>query len=675
MAFNMEKAKAQHEKAKAHPQYDEEKMRKFFTKNGAENEQLTQLFTTALTPLKQAGEGIVQPASEPFTKEDAIVAGVRYAPPVVAGLATMNPLVAAGAGGIGEYAARKLEDRFEDKEYADLADYAWEEMKDLGIAAGTAAADYSGARWLGPIFTRSKNWIMGRGAAKALPTDIGEARKITQQALKDSTPKRFQRIDSALERKNITPESLSLDQLGMSEKKFAGIGAAYREAFFSRGMAAKADKMKLDQLTAPIQEFFSQLQKTNNATEFGTLVRSMLKGEVDLVKLNRNALYAEVKDRMAGQNIGVNLEQLRGFINQGKKDFRGDIKEIFEKKLLAISELDLDQSWGNLPFKQVWAAKQELNAFYKKGQRGPAKKFHDYIVNPMEDALKTDREALRMFQEAESYLGATKDRLQNKLITGVANTLQETPTIVLKNMKEGARTDTLLAWKKIFKESGTGVPGRPKATPGTLTMAQYDKTVLQPLQHSVLNEAADEFGMLDGKKLVKVFKDLSSNEDPFLQELFGNTKDNLLNFAIAIRTMGEVPTGAVAIKLMQGGQLMMLGSAALNQITGNPVVSGATGATLAGASLLLYAAPIAIQKVMMNKTLLKKLTNGLQSGPKSAAFHRAVAILTTHSITSRFDYRNMSEARKAFFTSLEPKLSNFEEQPIPPLSPLTPDAP
>jgi len=226
---------------------------------------------------------------------------------------------------------------------------------------------------------------------------------------------------------------------------------------------------------------------------------------------------------------------------------------------------------------------------------GKAKKLIGLVDSEIEKGLPSD--ALDAWRDANQFYRESMDQFQ--------------PIMIRKLMKYAEETGV-----------GSESIGRALFKPGNLTMIKKAKGALSPDEwekaqsfyiQRAFKEASDlKTGELNGTKLMNnLFNKASGMGDETLREIFAPEQLK------AIRDMGTTlkliqehnpdKTGRMLIQLAQGGALATLGGGAVFDTSDS--VKGSAAAILFG--------PMIVSRMLVNPSITRWLTKGLQMSPES----------------------------------------------------------
>jgi len=325
--------------------------------------------------------------------KEVVAAGVRYGPPIIAGIASGGSLSAASiaiqaiVNSGSEYAARRIERVATDPEM----ETHWDDLKAGGIAGLLDAGINALTLGMGKAFHAI-------GRKLFIPSEIPTEIRIAQDVLgtveptaqKDPTRRFIKWLRSQPTKR---PFSLTYGQLNAEEKNFVTwLEGAARAGIGSRGVMAKFDTRNEKAVIDLIERYIEERATKLTGPEFGRFARRIL-GDKDIVprthkvtgeslgemflpvQAYRKYLYKQFEDTLATSGMIIDLSNLRRYFNV---EGRG------------IMEGLPDKVYGRLRSVGLVPPLQPTSTARKSITRTSTTKTGETVVNQASDLTRTD---------------------------------------------------------------------------------------------------------------------------------------------------------------------------------------------------------------------------------------------------------------------------------------------
>jgi len=591
---------------------------------------------TTATFFETAAEGNLpdEELTEDIMKGVAIE-GLRYGPAVAAGATGVGAPAMATILGLSEVAAEELDELLNGRDYKDFNEFMSQKLDNVTQGVASATLSTMGDKWVVPFVAKgtkhikdfAKKVAASAGRPALIPKKIAPEMQVAQRFLRDLSPAKGK------------PFSLSLDQVNRGTQNIIeNVGSWARSGMFAQKRMRDFDLRNIRAVDGLLERYLNSIKNQMTPKDFGDNLYGILTNEINFVGGVRKGLYDAVDNIVEGTGLRTNISTLQDLFN--KRGFEAPATEI--RNLLGGL---LPKKGNDIPLEWAVEIKKRLNAL-SKGNIEPAIK---NMLNEAHKAIKPNilktldqiPAAKDAYILAESYAGATAERLRNKVMGAMGKKLKDFPSAILNTFRTATpvKMDRLIALENLFtKGDFPGVKGA-----SGLTKEMFEESVLQPIRHSVLSTAFNkETQSFSGKKLANALDRL---EPDFAKKVFGKDIKILRDAATTLKAIESQVSGEkVIVKLMQAG---VIGAAGTAVLSGQPITSIGAG------GVALFLIPNAFSRILTQPRLTQLLTSGIAKGPGSVAFERMVTMVAAQNAAANMDLQKMSVAAQDFYNKLE----------------------
>lgn len=592
---------------------------------------------------------------------------IRYGSTIGGGLA-FGPVGAAGGALLGETTARGLrtlqdmnlkeslqmqgglsEDQ---KDEIDLIDQKVDDTLEAGKAAG---AEYLGERWLGPLL--AKGW---RGGKALFSIGGRPIRRAMLPPLDEMSPdtKAVKGIVNKLGG-SLLPDQLDADGF---RKWLMG---AMRNALFTTKRLTYFDKWNEDIISKGIMKHVDDKFSVLDERQYGEFLTNLMiglkhkrfkGGELGFVNNLRRELYDISRETIAELSIKFDSRDLLSFYKSNRK--RQEVSSVFGKIHDLLPKKKTAEDWYNIPVEDAIEIKRRLNK-YLRGRDSPEKGVAEHLVRALkpqiDDALSQSNEALSAYKTAESFYGASADRLENKLMKQLYQRMKDNPSTIVSSFKGKGNIDRYLVLQEAFLggklPKGIDVTQLPtKLQRGTsLGEEAFEAAVRKPLQHNWFKLGTNNRGTLVGQKLETLF---GIHKAGYTNHLFGKeAREELMNLATALKIVQKAPTSAtVWIQLVQGGLFVAAASGGL---------ATESKKEFYGSAAVILFSPVILSRILTSPMKVRTLVKAIREGADSSAYVKAMRMALTLNAQEKIDIPNLDSPDSANFYT-EP----FVKEPV-----------
>lgn len=476
-------------------------------------------------------------------------------------------------------------------------------------------------------------------------------------------------------------ETLSLGQLNSAEgslwqqiESLAGGGS------FGRRKLMKHYEKSYKLLHNDLNNLFNLMGTHMDDVQYGDMVKKMLDGDIDFVKMMRTDFWKTARDTIEHDTSKVNIGPLIDHfakevgekgrsdafqVMRGINDFLG-LKNIYKGPIEDVERAayltpigDIKAAPREVTVKQAQALVHRLNEMVPNKKAGKAAgKASEITKKAFMDTLKKGNpEAHKAYTKAFEYHAQTAERLFKGNMPTIMKQLTTKPEALSKALKGGNEYSKLMAIKKAI------TTGKPRET--ALSMVDYKDKILKPLIFDICRESYDsgakvlsgDMLMASLKKHGAIFTPDFTKPGPYLEEVMGKELfDQTLDFAQALQKAGKSAAGqGIFIRFMEAGVIIGAVSGAASQIPG-------FGQRAAG----VFLAPVALANMLTSRRLLRTLTDGIQSPAGSTAGGRLVMTVAAENERANKTVQNMTGNAMNYYYSLIPKPAPPSYGQIPP---------
>jgi len=608
--------------------------------------------------------------------------------PLAGAVATRNPATLAALVGTSDLAASEIEEYFGNPEYTGAMDALKSQAKIVGKAGGSAAMSYWGDKYLLP-------W-MGQHASKLKNATI---RPLTKRVLGPRLmPKGGPPLEAITSQKFLgrlhpvegKPFSLTMDQMHVGQKTTTEeLGSLTRSGFFSSSVMRGADLRNIDKTTEFVKSF---MNAAHDATprEFGNMVATLVNKETGYLTHKTNKLFEDFRKMVYDKGVEVDLSKAFSFLRDNtdnrfvrsvlSKVVRSDpavlrsikggeemllrtheeLEAIFQMMSPAEANALIDSMIHTFPVETAVDLYHNMNRMFAKSKERGIKKFSGDFKKKVDKSLKESMDAVEpaahaKFLEANAFARKHGELIETNVISEILGKIgKEKPAAVMSMFTGAGGGDAFMALKRVFKESKT------------LTGADFDQNIRQPVRHWLLSQAVNkDTGVITGSSLGRILDTAEKNNGPeFLREVFGPQMPTVLReSATTLKLIQGTKESNIIIKMLQGAALMGIGGA----------IGASTGVSIeriAGGAIAVSMLPLVVSRIMSNPRLMRTVTDGFHAGVKSSKFQRALLTLGIVHREALNDMKGMSPEAIEFYSNPwfgEP----VERPPEPPLEGVT----
>lgn len=485
----------------------------------------------------------------------------------------------------------------------------------LGAAAGQQLAEVTRSLLTGEVapvaeslertLTAGALGALGEGAGQAAVRVVGKvlapfATKLSPEGLK---------AQAALERAGVkdvmTPaqltESRGLDILeNVTGASLFGAGrlTAMREKLIKEGIPALVD------------DVLTQFGSTRSGTEIGQLLAQSRTAAVEVFKGARKSLYEEV-DRLA-KGVVVDTKPVVAFLRENLARQSRTAERALSAADVTIDDLTIAVAGGGprapettfriaqeIRSKLLGVARKKPLSVDDQAVVNVAGKIAGLVDDQMEAAARSMApEALTAFRAANEFTKVGIDQLENELIRGLARRMGKQPSTIVPLLAAPNKADVLRTVK---------------AAVDTPTWEQFQGAMTTHL----VNRAADaKTGIVSGGQLLRQIKALG----PETAQLIFKDKEAVEQLGRTIEYLGrktaQEGTGRIFIQLRQAG-------------AGAELVAHPMRALMGGVAAATIVVPLQLGRLFTNPTAVRWLTRGIQAGPGTETFFKAVSKAVT----------------------------------------------
>ena len=265
----------------------------------------------------------------------------------------------------------------------------------------------------------------------------------------------------------------------------------------------------------------------------------------------------------------------------------------------------------------------------------------------LEEALLDNAAGKAALDLADSFLGESADRLENDIVKTIYDQLVSAPDALFQytTSSGGIGSGHLVGGKfglSRFKALQEAFESPRYSTLGT---EAFEKAVVKPSQVAYFRKATDPLGRIQGKKLESLFRVNSE----YTETLYGKESAKAIQeLGVALNLSQNVPqSNSVVMQLVQGGMMVkgLQAAASVGAIGGGAKYGGREGA-LGGAAVsgaVLFISPVVLTKLLTKPATIRAITKGIQAGPKTAAFQRAVATIAAINAAERTELADIQK--------------------------------
>lgn len=576
--------------------------------------------------------------------------------------------------GLAELGAREYEDYNSSKAYGTVVNRLHSHAENVVGGAGAAAVSYGVGKTLPPILEhimQGGRWALSKMAKRFLtpkrmePDILGAARMLKRV----STPADIY--------------GMTLGQLNRGTQNWMTfLEDTFRSSLFGKGRFFKND---LRNITAAENLFDDWLRANAYAVEqgigevnalgmpahksyaFGKILRDSIEGEVEWTNGLKTVLYTRFRNLMTDIGATVNMNRVGRFLAD-----RVDVDE-YNLAWRLVDDLvgARGRAIGNASFDAVGAdaalamrtrLNQAINALKKNPKNAYKVKIftevRDMIRDSMYDSARIySDQAYDAIKLADDYTGSVGEAFNKKMFQALKTRLDSAPEGVIGAIAtEGKHLSNLQAMEDYFiRKTVPGVSEAAGRAESVLGREMFEKTVIEPLRHSILSEAVKN-GQLLGPELKKI---LGRYDPAFIRKVFGEEGFQHLSDIASTLTVMQQAAGAggnkVFIQLIQGGALTALG---MNVARGGDVKASAGGA------LLVLLAPGVLGRMLTNKAFNQLLVDySLGTIPAHTFSSRVATILSSQAIAKRIrDVSELPGKAREFFQNTWASLTAATDQ-------------
>ena len=342
----------------------------------------------------------------------------------------------------------------------------------------------------------------------------------------------------------------------------------------------------------------------------------------------------------------------------------------------AVTAKTLD-IYTDVPLENIDIAIRDLNAMHGRAGTEAEKRQVDFVRQKLQKVydrkLGTVPNALKAYKVAKEFHAEKQDRIvKNKLIQGLVTKIKDRPSSVVKSLGLTAgAADNYFALKNIYLKGREVVGIAGKQIKGTrfgtiLGEKAFDEQVRRPLKHyllglSVLDIKGHKF--VKPKVLQSTLRKLMDESPEKAFDLLGGPVgfQNWMNTTDALVQASLKPSSSsVAIKLMQGGAIISVGTAGLASAFGSMPDDAVK--TALGSLIVLAVTPLVLINILKSPIRTKMLIEGIRDPGKIS---KAISIISTHTAAAEIEYKKLQGPAIDFYNRVQFWTPTEKEQPKP----------